>query len=484
MQMIDGRSIARTAARAIGWLALGLMLLAGAWVLSNLKDIDPVPRPDALALPAAELADDVNAAFALAGLHAGVDREPAAVGRALWRLRLPDPAAAHKPLNAQEAKAQRQAESKALGETQPALPSLLCDLSQAGCVEQWIAQADALASLRQPHATFGSRCEKLLASRFEFEEPLPPTLSAVGPLAVHAHSASQCSQWLLSGAVLAWGRRDRTQSMVLFEQADRLNRSLLAGSRTLLGQMIALRQTRNTVNTLAAVAVRDPGMATALAALLAPGLDPALAARRWMVTEAAFQRSLLADAWRACRSPMDVMGEDLLSGWESLEGKLGLFACRHNIGLHPERTLAALDERWLHKLAALDRGLHAAVLQLAAESRSANEAGMVGMLAWRNPVGHLQVSIGEPAYAGYLARQADLELHREAALLALQAAPIAPPERAAWASRQSLSPLAQGRLSWDAEGRTLSARTWQQEYAGGAGFNAERDAIRITFPKP
>ena len=38
--------------------------------------------------------------------------------------------------------------------------------------------------------------------------------------------------------------------------------------------------------------------------------------------------------------------------------------------------------------------------------------------------------------------------------------------------------------TWDAEGRTLSARTLQQEYAGGAGFNAERDAIRITFTKP
>ena len=75
------------AGRALKWLAGALFLLVAAWVLSNLNDIDPVPRPAVLALPAPRLAEANNAFFALVGLRAQADRDAAVVGRALWRLR-------------------------------------------------------------------------------------------------------------------------------------------------------------------------------------------------------------------------------------------------------------------------------------------------------------------------------------------------------------------------------------------------------------
>ena len=158
--------------------------------------------------------------------------------------------------------------------------------------------------------------------------------------------------------------------------------------------------------------------------------------------------------------------------------------CRHHIGWHPECTLAALDEMRLHKIAALDAGLPAAIEKAAAERKAAGGEGVMGLLSWRNTMGNIPVGVGRPAFDNYVARQADIELQREATVLALSAMTVAPADRAAWTAGQAQSALTSGRLHWDAAGQILNARTWQQEYAGGAGFNAERDAIQIMLPNP
>ena len=484
MAAIEFSRFVRMAGRALLWLVAALLLLIAAWVLSNLRDIDPVPRPAALALPAPQLAEENNAYFALVGMRAQADREAAVVGRALWRLRRSAPVAPLSLPDRQAFAAQQRAEREALGESLAPPKALPCDASLPDCIGAWIAQADALGAQRQAQAVFGRRCEQLLDEHFEFEELLPATLHGAETGAAHASTANQCSQWLLSGAVLEWTRHRPAQAVALLVQADRLNRALLAGGRSLIGQMIALRATRHTLNAITSLALRDPAMATALAPLLAPWPDSVQAVRRWMVTEAAYGRNMLSLALRECYSVVDVVADDSVSWLEGAKGGLDSFMCRHQIGWHPERTLVANDELWLKRIAALDAGLPAAIESAAADSKVAESEGILGLLSWRNTMGNIVVAIGRHGSDSYVARQADIELHREAAVLALQAAPIAPMERAAWMARQEQSPIAKGRLSWDAAGQTLTARTWQQEYAGPSAFNAERDAIRIAWPKP
>lgn len=484
MLRTDARRALRFVARGLAWLTGGVLLLALAWVLSNLRDIEPAPRPAALALPAPQLRDEANAFFALVGLNAGADRDPAVAGRALWRSRLAFAALPHDQRYVKAAgEAMVRSEREALGSGLPSLAGapLMCDANHSNCAAQWIAQADALAAQRQTHATLGARCEQLLDKSFAFEEKLPPLQSAADPLAPHISGAASCSKWLLGGAVMAWTQQRPGLAVVLLTQADRLNRALLAGSHSLVAQMIALRLARQTLNAVVTLAVRDPALAGALAPLLAPGPDQVQAVRRWIAVEAAFQQGMLREVSRTCLAIDDVVDRDSLSWGERLGGSLNRLVCRHRIGWHPERTQVAFDARWLGLMAALDDGLPAAIGHQAV---AAKDAAASTWLTWRNPVGNILMVVGEPAYVGYLTRHADLELHRETAALALaaQASGTAPAERSAWLVRQPHSALARGRIEWDAGGLALTARTWQQEYAGAAGFNPERDAIRVALP--
>jgi len=484
MPQLDAGRLLRWVARAAIALAGQIVLIALAWVLSNLRDIDPVPRPAALALLTPTVPDENNAFFALVGLRAQADRDAAVVGRALWRLREATPIPSWPRLDVKAFEAEQVAEREVLGESQPLPKQLLCDPSQPDCVATWIAQAETLGAQRLAQSVVGQRCEKLLDERFAFEELLPTVLHAAGPIAAHASTAVQCSNWLLSGAVLNWTRHRPVPSVALFVQADRLSRALLAGSRTLVAQMIALRTARHTTIAIATLALRDPAMTIALAPLLAPWPDSVQGVRGWMVTEATFGRTMVSPVLRDCYSSVDVVGDESLSWLEGAKGRLDSFMCRHHIGWHPERTLAALDEMWLHKIAALDVGLPAAIEKAAAERKAAEGEGVMGLLSWRNTLGNILVGVGRPAFDNYVARQADIELQREATVLALSAMAVAPADRAAWTARQPQSTLTQNRLNWDATGHTLTARSWQQEYAVGGAFNGARDAIQITLPNP
>lgn len=146
-----------------------------------------------------------------------------------------------------------------------------------------------MGAQRLAQEVVGQRCESLLDERFAFEELLPTVFHAAGPMAAHASTAVQCSNWLLSGAVLDWTRHRPVPSVALFVQADRLSRALLAGSRTLVAQMIAL------------------------APLLAPWPDSVQGVRRWMVTEATFGRTMVSPVLRDCYSIVDVVGDESMS---------------------------------------------------------------------------------------------------------------------------------------------------------------------------
>jgi hypothetical protein len=363
-------------------------------------------------------------------------------------------------------------------------PPLVCNQSMDACVTQWIDNADALSAQRKVHALLGQRCERLLEGDFQFDEALAPMRTVAEPLAQHGTGASDCSKWFLSGAVLAWSQQDRPRAMALLGMADRLNRALLSGSHSLIGQMIAVRVTRNTFSTVSALAVRDPSLATALMPLLAPLPDPVQSVKRWMVVEAAFQRGSITEI---AERVDEYTATAAVGGGEPASGGVDLYAWlfRRGIGWHPERTAQAIDAQWLRWIQQLDNGLAAAIGAQSSEAADSARDGVWHGVTWVNPVGGVLVNVARPAYAGYLARQADLELHRETAAVAVNAASagVPPAERRAWLERQPLSPWAHDRVAWSDDGLVLSARTWQETSVPGVQ-PPPRDAIRIAWPSP
>jgi hypothetical protein len=475
--------------RGLKWfvslLALALLLLIAAWVASNWNDAPPQPRPAALQLPTPSLPDDRNAYFALAGLRAAPDREPSIAGQVLWKEQLaratttrPSPFTPATDRSASEVDA-------ALGKALPPLAGLplVCDTPMDTCVAQWIDNADALHQQHKEHALLGQRCERLLDSNFQFDEALAPMRSVAEPMAQHGVGASNCSRWFLSGAVLAWAQQDRARIVALLTQADRMNRTLLNGSHSLIGQMIAVRVTRNTLSTVAALAVRDPSLSAALMPLLAPLPDQAQSVKRWMVVEAAFQRGANAEISQSCLTEPT----GITSGYEPTtdDNLVGAWLCRHRIGWHPERNAQAIDAHWLRSMRQLDNGLIASIRALTPEGANATDASVFELLTWRNTLGTAVSAIGYSMYGSYLARQADLELQHEATALALKAivAGTPPAQRQVWLREQTVSPLADQRIAWSDDGLVLSARTWQETSVPGTQ-PSPHDAIRITWPFP
>jgi hypothetical protein len=469
----------------VSLLALALLLLIAAWLASNWNDAPPQPRPAALQLPSSTLPDDRNMYFAFAGLRAAPDREPSIAGQALWKQQLASAVTTRTNPFAPATEPSANDVDSTLGKALPSMTArpLVCTEHMDTCVALWIDNADALSTQRKNHALLGQRCERFLDDDLPFEEALAPMRTVAEPLAQHGVGASDCSKWFLSGAVLAWAQRDQARAIALLVKADRMNRALLNGSRSLIGQMIAIRVTRNTLGVMAALAVRDPNLSTALMPLLAPLPNQAQSVRRWMVVEAAFNRGVNAEISRA----VDGQSALIMADGEPAPGSGDLFSwlCRHHIGWHPERNAQAIDAFWLRSIRQLDGGLAATIESQSSEAATRSNQSPLDALTWQNTFGHMALSMGQPAYTGYLARHADLELHREVTVLALRfvASGVPPADRRAWLMQQPTSPTAQGRITWSDDGLALAARAWQQPFGPGA-YDAKRDAIRITWPSP
>ena len=496
---------------------LGVALLIGtAWVLSNWNDIEPVPRPPELVLPTPKVSDERNAFFTLVGLSAPAGQDPAVAGRVEWAARMASAARARPAAVVAGAGASAPASTSASAlalATAPAAASaattgapdraaaaqllaspngapLMCGPPNDDCTAAWIAQAQALAAQREKYASWGQRCDQLAAAEMAFEERLPAFLSAADPIAPHVTPAINCSRWLLSGAVLAWAQGRSDDAVARLTQAARFNRSMALGSHSLIAQMVVLRAERWTLQTITALATRDAGMATALLPLATLALpDQAATAQRWMAVEAAFQRGMFDELAAQCPHPATSPVSDDAGPWNRLmEGASNWLMC-HRIGWHPHRIQAATDTGWLHIHSALRAGVLPALRQLGDENRQQLEQQARGFsfgpvpLSWRNTFGEVLLTISRPAYDSYLPRHADLELHHEAAALAVaaQAAQVPAASRAAWLANQRLSDDARARLSFSADGLTLAARTWAEDRAAGEKIN-QRDAIRIRWP--
>jgi hypothetical protein len=414
---------------------LGLLLaVALAWVASNWYDAEPQPRPAALALPKPQLPDEVNSFDTLVTLHEG----------------LPDVRG---------------------GEL------LQCQARDDNCYGKWTQDLKALAAARQAYALHGARCDALVGEHFEYEEKLPKFRGAATVLPAFKGLAT-CANWWLSAGVLAHAQGDMVTAITSFSQVDRYQRALLAGSHSLIGQMVGHSIARRSLQVFTSVGLQDPAMTPSLLPLLAPLPDAAASAKRWIAVESAWQQSMIDEIGHPVNLPLDE--------GQSVFAPVAQVLMRRGIAWHPNRTAQQADARWLRWTSQLDGGLVAAVRAQQQERAEFEAQGWTSALRWRNTAGAIVLAVAEPAFLSHFARQADLELHRELAQLALtaQAQGIAPAQRAPWSKTQALSVDTRARAAWSADGQVLSAPTWEAEVDHAAAQNPQRQAIRIEWPAP
>jgi hypothetical protein len=466
----------------VGAVPVLLLAVATAWLLSNGSDIAPRPRPAVLQLPAPALPDERNAFFALVGLTAEAGRDPATVGRALWQLNLARAAMPQKDRFTTSGLADINQQYQAIAGQRLPLPNgapLYCKDGAGGCVADWLAEPVALAAQRQEMALLGARCDALLAPGTGFEERLPSPAHYVADIAPHMSGARQCSNWWRSGAVLAGLQGQPQQTLALLQRAAQLDAVLLAGSHSLVANLVASGMARDTQATVVMLTMRDPSLAPQLTPLLltASKAGQVAAARRWIASESAFQQVAMSEL-AECMDP-DLVPRQPPAGWaERQRQKLEGWQCRNRVGLMPERNKALMDDYWVGASTALDGGLQAAIRHVDEQTALATQRGW----QWQNTLGHILLDLSAPSYGRYLRQAADLPLHTEAAALALAVAAERVPaaERAAWAQGQPLSATLRERLQWDASGQGFTVRTFAEE--GQTTPLEPRRAIRFAWP--
>ncbi len=469
-----------------GLLGLGVAV-AAAWVASNWGDAEPAPLPEPLRLAATQLPPGDNAFFALQGLFAAPGEDPVAAGRASWQDQLAQQARSRAELAAEveRLKAQhRMAQTATATTSTPATPVLAvpsrepwaCSNFGADCPTRQLADAERLAEQQAAAAPWGERCDLIADAGQAYEEPVPETLrphQALPPM----QPLTACGQWFAADAVLAFAAGDLDATVTALQRGALFSQRVQAGSRSLIGQMVALRVQQRHLHTLAALAVRNPALAQAVLPLLAPAPAMLPLAQRALVYEAAFGRGALQEAAVSCEQWAGGLDETPSEApWpERLRSRAEQAGCEGRIGFHLQRTLQVAEARWLHMLDALGQGWQPGID--AAQHR--HEDG----LYWRNTIGMLLLDVGSGSWGPYVARFADAELLHQAVALVVQgsAQGVAASERAAWLAQQKVPAPHGPRLALRADGLVLQARNWQAELPGHA-FSQDREAIVLAWP--
>jgi hypothetical protein len=464
-----------------------LALFLVAWLPFNLSDDAPKVRPAALVMPPARVSDEGNAAYVVVGLLAESGRDAATAGRAVWAAQRAW-AALPAERRAAESAAREAQVSAALGKgmAAPKGAPLICDDGKRNnCDAEWLAAPDALAAQRAAYGAIGERCDRLVDGAPAFEELLPPGAGVDAPLMPWG-GVVECSRWFRSGAMVALARGKRDEALAQLRRADRLYRMLWDGARTLVGHMVATRVARQSYETMAAAVLREPALADAMAPWVAGPLDTRTGARRWMLVEAHFQQGLVDDLAGAAAAAL-VMSESPLGLLASGPGAaLAQRLNAHGIGFHRERTRQRLDQLWQRKLATLQYAWPAVLAGAAVETQTLKQRSAWGSLHWRNTFGEALIeAVADTPYGPYYARHADHELHREAAslVLALQRQRVVAAQRAEAARKMpGLGDVLKERMTWSADGRTLTVNTWLGQ-TPSAVVDPRRDGIVFNWPQ-
>ncbi len=408
----------RLAWRVAGALAAALLVTLAAWAGCNLVDSPAAPTPGVLALPAPPGETPLHKALAMLRQPAGGAQIPAMKG------------------------------------------ALLACPPTDDCTARWLAEAAQIGPALAPFAALGERCVAALAD-LRFVEPLPADPSLNEPLAPHGTGASQCAAWLALDGLAAAQAGERERALQRLGQGQRLSQALLTGSHTLIANAIAWSVARRQYQATAAVLALQPGWAADLAPLAAELPAEALNPRRWVAAEAAWQRGVIVGLRGQCDDAQFELGPLTRAA-----------VCTLGVGLLPELTRQEIDARWVQRLAAFEAGERAVATPAA--------TGATPHLAFRNTVGRMMLSLAEANYAGYFARQSDVELQRRAValgtLLVAEAVPLA--QRAEWLQRQALPATLKLRIRLAEDGRAIVARPWASDADPGV---APRP-VRVPLP--
>lgn len=373
--------------KVLAALLLVLLLIGAAWVASNGPWADALPQPVPVELLGrqGQAAPERNAFFYLQGLDAPEGADINAVGQAAMSglgnrhdatLRWPQ----GEPWN--------------------------CRPDREDCVRRWRAQPGQLQEFLATAAVLGARCER--AARADAFDEVLMERPGSGPLAQAPFAGlpiprfadlTYCVRWLGLRALAA---PQPAEAQAWLQQADRLARLALQGSRSLIGNMVAVSAVQR--NWLVAAAL-DPA---ALLPLLEPLPQAALSPRAWVPYEARFVREVIQDMGdkvRGCHRAVDAIS-DPVGSW--LDRQL----CRFGLGMLPEQSLQDSDARWLARLAVVPaEGPVACEVVQTPLWRGEGSAG--AWLAWRNTVTRWMLDMPAADWAPYAARQLDLELLRQ-----------------------------------------------------------------------
>lgn len=356
------------------------LLLAAAWVLLNLRDVAAQPWPAALT-PAPSTLD------ATRNLAVQLKTAP-----------------------------------------RPGPKALAWDCKPAECLPlwaAWLAQAE--------NAGFIAACERLSAQPdWHLQTPVPTEFRPGTPMPAY-RAVSQCHQVNLARALTASEGGDATGALRALQQADRIDRRLLADSPWLIGHMLAGSLWGQKLHVAMAMARRHPAQGAALQAVVK--LEPALLRERtqaWMVTEASYERGALQSLKTA---PDDGF-------CKTLTGE-ARWTCRFGpMFLQPNYAEGLMRERWLGALQALEQAGDLPTALPALQALLGPERTSTWWQRLLHTLPHWLDQMAPPTMTIYLQRQADLQLAAEATALWLQR------DAQAW---HQASPALRARLQGDAQ---------------------------------
>lgn len=452
------RWLRRVALGLAGTLALTALL----WLVFNLRDAAPHPRPAVLEAGGGQAG--LPMFYALQGVPFAVQGEPEAAGRALW-------AQLHQPGGLQAV------------ERWPRLPRavgrpLQCPVAQ-DCAVALVADVGArptdVEAQLAPLAALGERCVAALSDA-RYLEALPPRIDARALLG-STQPASQCGLWFKGQALLATLQDDREAALRRLAQGQLLATATLSGSRMLTSTLAGATLVAEQWQAVAAVAALQPAWAAELQPLAAPLPARAFDVRRWAVTESTMVNATARELFERCRR-----GDALDLGIGALPGWLPQ-ACRWRVGLLPEATRQALDARWASLLQQLERPFDDPLDAMLSPRLAVRELSLPAPPAWRNTLGQRLLARLQPELEPALLRLADLELHRQVLALALaaQAQRVTLPSRAAWLAQQPLPARLKGRIGWSDGGTVLQGQPWSAERGGDPVHAAP---VRVPVPAP
>lgn len=396
--MTSVRRVLRRSLKALGWLALALLVVVLAWVASNGPWADATPRPTdpRLQVPPAQVAARDNGFVLLQALDAPMGADLVAAGQAALDGRTP------------EAAGRLRWPAAALWECQP---------RREDCAARWLAQPAEVSAYLAATVEQGARCRQA-GEALAFEE-VPVERHAEGPLADVGFAAlpwprfAELTNCTRRFGLQALAARDPREAAAAMAEADRFARRALAGARSTIGVMIGLATVQRNWLLAADLVSHQRLEATALGALLAPLPAEVLSPRRWIPSEARFGREVmrdLVDDRHNCRSN-ESEAAAVPRGWTDR------LVCHVGLGFLLEQTVQDSDQRWLARLETLPATGAAVCDTLDTPAwRTPAEAS----LSWRNTVARWVLDVPGVDWSPYAARQLDLELLRQTLQARLQ----------------------------------------------------------------